>query len=66
MTLKIAHIWHAINKILTLINVILFGIVTGNVLGVKATQEKNIPVIANVLLLLVLGLGLFAAIYSFR
>jgi hypothetical protein len=64
MTAEIRNAWSTLNTGLTFINVMLFGLVTGNIVGYKATKDKKIPIIANVLLLVVLGLGLFAAIYK--
>ena len=64
MTIELKNVWHILNKVLTMINVILLGVVTGNVLAYKEIRDKRIPPVANILLLLVLGLGLFAAIYT--
>ena len=64
MTIEIRNAWSILNKGLTFINIVLLGLVTGNIVSYKATKDKKIPVLANVLLLLILGLGMFAAIYK--
>ncbi|MFD2513941.1 hypothetical protein ACFSRY_08700 [Pontibacter locisalis] len=64
MTAEIRNIWHSVNKVLTIINLILFGLVTLNIVRYKEIRDKKIPVLANILLLLFLGLGLYAAIYN--
>ena len=59
MTTKIKQIWLNINKVLTIINFFLVGIVTfGNI--PKKYQDKQMPFIANIALLLFLGLILFS------
>ncbi len=64
MTIEIRNTWNAVNKVLTIINIILLGLVTLNIVRYKEIKDKRIPVIANILLLLFLGLGLYAAIYK--
>ncbi len=64
MTIEIRNTWSVLNKGLTFINVLLLGLVTGNIVSYKATRDKKIPVVANIILLFILGLGLFAAIYQ--
>ncbi|MBC5994195.1 hypothetical protein [Pontibacter cellulosilyticus] len=66
MTAEIRNGWHTLNKVLTIINLILLGLVTFNLIRYKEIKDKKIPVIANILLMLFLGLGLYAAIYQLR
>lgn len=59
MTIKIRQVWYNINKVLTIINFFLVGIITfGNI--PKKYQDKQMPFIANIVLLLLLGLVLFS------
>lgn len=64
MTLRISYLWNSLNKALTIINLILFGILTFNYVPYREIKDKEVPVIANILLLLFLGLGAFAALYK--
>ena len=64
MPIRIRNIWEAVNTMLTIMNIILFGILTFNPIHFKEVRDKKIPVIANIGLLLFLGLGLFAALYN--
>ncbi len=66
MTAEIRDGWRTLNKVLTIINLILLGLVTFNIVRYKGIKDKKIPVIANILLMLLLGLGLYAAIYQLR
>ncbi|GAB3194843.1 hypothetical protein ABID22_000082 [Pontibacter aydingkolensis] len=66
MTAEIRDIWRTVNKVLTIVNLILLGLVTLNIVRYKEIKDKKIPVVANVLLLLFLGLGLYAAINNLR
>lgn len=66
MTAEFRNAWSTINKVLTVINLVLVALLTFNVVRYKEIRDKKIPVIANILLLLFLGLGLYAAIYKFR
>ncbi|MEJ8802533.1 hypothetical protein [Pontibacter sp. H249] len=64
MAAEIRNGWRFVNKVLTITNLILLGLVTLNVVRYKEVKDKKIPIIANVLLLLFLGLGLYAAVYQ--
>lgn len=64
MTAEIRKGWHTLNKVLTIINLILLVFVTFNVVSYKEIKDKKIPIVANILLMLFLGLGLYAAIYQ--
>ena len=66
MTAEIRNGWRTLNKVLTITNLILLGLVTFNFVRYKEIKYKKIPVIANILLMLFLGLGLYAAIYKLR
>mgnify|MGYP005755159463 CR=1 FL=1 len=66
MTAEIRNGWRSVNKVLTITNLILLGLLTFNIVRYKEIKDKKIPVVANVLLLVFLGLGLYAAIYKFR
>ena len=61
MTIKIRQAWHNINSVLTIINFFLVGIITfGNI--PKKYQDKQMPFIANIVLLLFLVLVVFSYI----
>lgn len=66
MTTGINNVWQSINKALTIVNLILLAILTANFVRYKEIEDKKVPVIANVFLLLLLSAGLFAALYSSR
>lgn len=64
MTIKIRNFWYSLNKGLTIINLVLFGILTFNIVPYKEIKDKNIPAIVNILLMLFFGLAVFAALYK--
>ena len=64
MTLELKNTWRSVNNTLTRVNLLLFALVTGNLVTFKQVQDKKVPVAANILLMAFLGLGLFAAIYK--
>jgi len=64
MTIRIRNVWEIVNTVLTIMNIILFGILTFNPIHFKEIRDKKIPIIANIGLLIFLGLGLFAALYK--
>lgn len=66
MVTGIKNVWLLINKALTIINLILLAILTANLVRYKDIKDKKVPVLANVFLLVFLGAGLFAALYSFK
>jgi hypothetical protein len=66
MAIGIKDLWVAFNKALTITNLVLFGILTFNLVPYKEIRDKNVPVIANLILLLFLSLGLYAAIYKLK
>ncbi|MCC9136938.1 hypothetical protein ACFSKU_05220 [Pontibacter silvestris] len=65
MALRIRSLWGFINEALTILNIMLLAVLTGNIgrRDFKEVREKKIPAIVNILLSLLLSLGLFAAIY---
>lgn len=63
MTTGIKNAWQPINKALTIINLILLAVLTANLVRYKEIKDKKVPVVANVALLLFLGIGLLAAVY---
>ena len=69
MTLELGKAWNELNKILTHINVFLFGVISMN--GIffitKETEHRvpKIPVAANIALLIFLIAGLIAVIYKY-
>lgn len=64
MTAILKQLWSRLNKILTFVNVLLFGLLTFTVTTeeLKKAQKKKVPLLANMLLLLFFGLALFAVI----
>lgn len=61
MTIKIRQAWYNINKVLTIINFFLVGIITfGNI--PKKYQDKQMPLAVNMMLLVLLVLVLFSYI----
>ncbi|MCC9168705.1 hypothetical protein [Pontibacter harenae] len=64
MTIGIRKIWYSVNKVLTSINAILLAVLTGNVTNPKEIGDAQIPLTANILLLVFLSVGLAAAIYK--
>ncbi|WP_266203281.1 hypothetical protein [Pontibacter kalidii] len=66
MALTFRDIWMTINKALTAINSLLLILVMGSSLyDAKKKRHVKIPLIANVILLLVLGIVAGAYIYGF-
>jgi hypothetical protein len=69
MTLELGKAWNDLNKVLTHINVFLFGVISMN--GIffitKETEHRvpKIPVAANIALLIFLIIGLVALIYRY-
>ncbi|WP_018476420.1 hypothetical protein [Pontibacter roseus] len=64
MTLEIKNIWNTVNKVLTIINLFLFMVLTAQGFDYKEVKGKTIPIYFNVLLLLFLGLAVYAGIYK--
>lgn len=64
MTLEIKHTWNAINRVLTIINLFLFMVLNGQGFNYKEVKGKTIPVYLNVLLLIFLGLAVYAGIHN--
>ncbi|WP_299818544.1 hypothetical protein [uncultured Pontibacter sp.] len=64
MTAKLRNIWSTINKVLTITNLILLAVLTFSFTDYKEIKDKKIPVAVNILLLIFLGLGVYAAIYN--
>lgn len=64
MTLEIKHIWNAINRVLTIINLSLLMVLTGQGLNYEEVKGKTVPVYLNVALLLVLGFVVSVTIYG--
>lgn len=65
MTKQIIKIWDSINRVLTIINIYLFVIITFSPVSMKKVRERRIPLVANIILLLFLSLTLISAIYAF-
>lgn len=69
MTLELGKAWHDLNKVLTRINVFLFGVISMN--GIffitKETSHRvpKIPLAANIALLIFCVLTLVALIYKY-
>jgi hypothetical protein len=66
MTLEIKDTWNAINRVLTIINLFLFMVLTAQGFNYKEVKGKTVPVYLNVALLLFLSFAVFAAIYKLR
>ncbi|MDP1802083.1 MAG: hypothetical protein Q8L81_12070 [Bacteroidota bacterium] len=54
MTLELKNIWESLNKNLSLINAIIWGLITLDGSLLKTAKEKKIPLAFNVVLLLAL------------
>jgi hypothetical protein len=54
MTRQLRQIWDSINRVLTVINLVLWAFITFSPTSLKKDQYKKIPVVVNVLLLLAL------------
>ncbi len=62
MATKIRQIWLGVNKVLTIINFFLVGIITfGNI--PKKYQDKQMPLAVNMMLLVLLVLVLFSYLW---
>ncbi|PVY40534.1 hypothetical protein [Pontibacter virosus] len=64
MTLEIKHTWNAINKVLTIINLFLFMVLTAQGFNYEEVKGKTVPVYLNVALLLVLGFAVCITFYG--
>ncbi|MDX5481799.1 MAG: hypothetical protein LPK07_08955 [Hymenobacteraceae bacterium] len=64
MTAEIRNTWTTLNRVLTIINLSLFMVLTAQGFNYKEVKGKKVPVILNVLLLVFLSLGVYAAIYQ--
>lgn len=64
MTLEIKHTWNAINRVLTIINLSLLMVLTGQGFNYEEVKGKTAPVYLNVALLLVLGFVVSVTIYG--
>ncbi len=63
MTLEIKNTWNGLNRILTIINLVLFMVLTGQGFDYTKVKDKKVPLYLNMALLLVLGFGVFLAFY---
>lgn len=64
MTLDIRNIWNSVNKVLTVINVLLLGLILMSPFDFKKAKETKIPVVFNILLLAILLFIVFALTYG--
>ncbi|GGG09969.1 hypothetical protein [Pontibacter amylolyticus] len=64
MTLEIKNSWNAINRVLTIINLFLFMVLTAQGFNYQEVKGKTVPVYLNVVLLLVLGFAVFISLYG--
>lgn len=64
MTLEIKHTWNAMNRVLTIINLILFMVLNGQGFDYKKVKGKTVPLYLNLVLLLVLGFTVFVTLYG--
>ncbi|GHA55653.1 hypothetical protein [Pontibacter akesuensis] len=67
MTARLTNLWSIINKGLTFVNAILFGVVFGGMafFDYKKERYKQVPAWANILLLLLLGFAAIVSMYNF-
>lgn len=64
MTLEIKNTWNAINRVLTIINLFLFMVLTAQGFNYKEVKDKTVPAYLNVVLLLVLSFAVFVTFYG--
>lgn len=64
MTLEIKPTWNAVNRVLTIINLFLFMMLTAQGFNYKEVKGKTVPVYLNVALLFVLGFAVFVTLYG--
>ena len=64
MTLEIKKTWSTINRVLTIINLVLLMVLTAQGFDYKKVKGKTIPVYLNVALLLVLGFVVTVTVYG--
>jgi hypothetical protein len=64
MTLEIKNSWNAINRVLTIINLILFMILNGQGFDYNKVKDKKVPLYLNVALLLALSFAVFVTFYG--
>ncbi|EJF09044.1 hypothetical protein [Pontibacter lucknowensis] len=64
MTLEIKNTWNGLNRVLTIINLVLLMVLTAQGFDYKKVKGKTVPVYLNVALLLVLGFAVSATIYG--
>ena len=62
MTLEIKNTWNAINRVLTIINLFLFMVLTAQGFNYQEVKGKTVPVYLNVVLLLFLGFAVFVSL----
>lgn len=64
MTKGLRIIWEKVNRILTFVNVLLFGLLTFTVTteDLKKAQKTKVPLFANILLLVFFSLALVATL----
>ncbi|MDO6390683.1 hypothetical protein Q4E40_11145 [Pontibacter sp. BT731] len=64
MTLEIKPTWNAVNRVLTIINLILFMVLNGQGFDYKKVKGKTVPLYLNLVLLFVLGFAVFVTLYG--
>ncbi|MBX0333748.1 hypothetical protein K3G39_10920 [Pontibacter sp. HSC-14F20] len=64
MTLEIKNIWNALNRVLTIINLVLFMVLNGQGFDYTKVKGKTVPLYLNVILLLILGSAVFITLYG--
>ncbi|MDX5436247.1 MAG: hypothetical protein LPK03_03595 [Pontibacter sp.] len=64
MILDIKNTWNGLNRVLTIINLVLLMVLTAQGFDYKKVKGKTIPVYLNVALLLVLGFVVSVTIYG--
>jgi hypothetical protein len=64
MTLEIKNTWNTINRVLSIINLVLFMMLTFQGFNYKEVKGKTVPVYLNLVLLLVLGFAVFITFYG--
>ncbi|ARS37094.1 hypothetical protein [Pontibacter actiniarum] len=64
MTLKLHNSWKAVSHVLTVVNLVLLMVLTGQGFNYREARGKKVPFAANMLLLLVLCVAVAATVYG--
>ena len=64
MTSEIKHTWNGLNRVLTIMNLVLLMVLTAQGFDYSKVKGKTVPVYLNVALLLVLGFVVSVTVYG--